>query len=173
MSTTYAGWNFPSLLNSWEAQLSFHSPSAFILEHWQRLLPQWDNPVASVLIYLQFSPVQLCDRTAQTEAVKNRLRDEFLVQAQRWHQHVTGQGYLAEPFDPKLGTPLYSKAGDWHLDDVALAHALLQLPTIKQGGCQLLCHPQWETGVFPATLLSSAEPKQLQRMIVVDPLTEA
>ncbi|MEM9135867.1 MAG: methylmalonic aciduria and homocystinuria type D protein [Cyanobacteria bacterium P01_F01_bin.42] len=121
--------------------------------------------MASILIYLQPSPVPLCDRTAQTESVKNHLRREFLALARRWHSHIIARGYLAEPFDPKHGTPLYSDAGDWPLDDVAVAHALLSLPIMEQGGCHLLCHPQWQTAVFPATLLSSATPKQLRKII--------
>lgn len=149
-----------------ESHLSIHAPSTFLAEYWQQLLPHWNCPVRSVLIYLQSSSVKLCERTPQTEIVKQALRDSFLHKAQKWHQSVIEQGYLAEPFDPKFGTPLYSAPGEWLLDDVAVAHALLHIPMAKQGGCTLLKHPQWHTGVFPATLLSSASPCILRNIVM-------
>lgn len=148
-----------------EPQLSIHAPSDFLQEHWLQLLPHWTHPVRSVLIYLQASPVRLCDRTPQTEAVKDELRHAFLIQAKDWYRSITQQGYLAEPFDPKYGTPVYSQAGAWPLDDVAVAHALLRLPIFEHGGCKLLRHPDWQTAVFPSTLLSSASPQQMLQLI--------
>lgn len=153
------------MTTTWESQLSIHLPSAFLLKHWQALLPQWHRPMESVLIYLQSSPVRLCDRTPETEAAKETLRHTFLKKAQAWSDQITQQGYLAEPFDPKFGTPIYSGAGAWTLDDVAVAHTLLQLPVFEHGGCKLLRHPEWKTAVFPSTLLSSASPQRLRQII--------
>jgi hypothetical protein len=148
-----------------ESHLSIHAPSTFLSEHWKQLLPDWDCPVLSVLIYLQPSPVDLCDRTQQTEIAKKKLRDTFLDRAQHWHQIVTQNGFLGEPFDPKFGTPVYSSTGPWLLDDVAVAHALLQFPISEQGGCRLLSHPELNTAVFPSTFLSSASPNVLQHLL--------
>lgn len=148
-----------------QSYLSIHAPSPFLSEHWKQLLPDWDCPVLSVLIYLQPSPVKLCDRTQQTEIAKKHLRDTFLDRAQHWHQIVTQNGFLAEPFDPKFGTPVYSSTGSWLLDDVAVAHALLQLPISEKGGCRLLSHPELDTAVFPSTFLSSASPNVLQHLL--------
>ena len=91
-----------------------------------------------MLIYLQPSPVRLCDRTAETEAIKQQLRESFLKRARRWHRIVTQRGYLAEPFDPRFGTPMYSPPGELLLDDVAVAHSLLKFPISDQGGCTML-----------------------------------
>ena len=148
-----------------ESQLSIHRPSDFLRKHWKNLLPSWQQPIGSVLIYLQFSPIQLCDRTPQTEEMKDQLRLTFLSRAHHWHHQITHQGHLAEPFDPKYGTPIFSEAGSWPLDDVAVAHALLKFPILEQGGCKLLRHPHWNSAVFPSTLLSSASPDFLRQLI--------
>ena len=158
-------WSNAALTKLRKSHLSVHAPSPFLSEHWKRLLPHWTTPVRSVLIYLQPSTVTLCDRTEQTERSKEQLRQTFLQQAQIWHHLVTQAGYLAEPFDPQFGTPIYSPPGEWLLDDVAVAHALLQLPIAQRGGCTLLSHPEWNTAVFPGTLLSSASPTVLTRLL--------
>ena len=133
-----------------------------------QLLPSWSTPVQSVLIYLQPSPIQLTNRTSATEDIKDSLRLQFLAHAEQWCTSIIQAGFLAEPFDPKYGTPIYSPPGDWPLDDVAVAHALLHYPMTDEGGCKILHHPEWNTGTFPSTLLSSAPPDLLQALTVTD-----
>ena len=146
--------------------MSIHAPSVFLREHWRKLLPGWSDPVQSVLLYLQPSPVQLSDRTSETEVVKDSLRADFLQLAEQWSGLILRAGFLAEPFDPKHGTPLYSAPGEWPLDDVAVAHALLHYPITEEGGCKILHHPNWRTGIFPSTLLSSAPPNVLKDLVM-------
>ena len=131
-----------------------------------QLLPSWPAPVQSVLIYLQPSPVQLNTRTSATEEIKDTLRLQFLAYAGQWREAIMQAGFLAEPFDPKYGTPIYAPPGEWPLDDVAVAHALLKYPMTFEGGCKILHHPEWESGTFPSTLLSSAPPALLQELTV-------
>ena len=130
------------------------------------LLPSWSMPVQSVLLYLQPSPIELSDRTAATEEIKDSLRLQFLACAEQWCESIINAGFLAEPFDPKYGTPIYAPPGEWPLDDVAVAHALLNYPMSEEGGCKILHHPEWNTGTFPSTLLSSAPPELLQQLTV-------
>ncbi|MCM1985358.1 methylmalonic aciduria and homocystinuria type D protein [Lyngbya confervoides] len=146
-------------------QISIHSPTAFLQQHWRQILPSWSVPVQALALYLQYSPVSLCDRTANTEQHKAILRQNFLTQAEQWSTALEGLGYWVDYFDPKFGTPVRSPAGLQLLDDVALAQQLLHFPVQAQGECKLLCHPAWGTHVFPSTLVTSASPPILTRLM--------
>ncbi len=156
-----------------DRQLSIHAPSVFLQKHWQKFLPDWTEPVRSVILLLQRSAVPLCDRTLKTELCKKKCRQHFLKQGSLWRHLLTTQGYEAEVFDPRSGAPLYSQPGVLILDDVALVHALLNYPVIEQGHCRVLRHPDWSTGVFPSTILCSATPDQATGLLIHDLLIDS
>jgi hypothetical protein len=156
-----------------DAQLSLHQPSAFIAAHWQALLPDWTTPVQSVLLYLQRSPVTLCDRSRATAAAKHHCRRHFLNQAKLWRQIVTAQGYLGEAFDPQTGWPVHSTAGSMVLDDVALVQTLLGYCVDCQGDCRVVHHPTWQTAVYPSTFLCSAPLRLMETWLASVPSAES
>ncbi len=67
-------------------------------------------------------------------------------------------GHLAEVFDPRTGSPLFSQPGSLRLDDVAVVRSCLGYATCDRYGCSVILHPVWGSAVYPSTLLSSAEP---------------
>ena len=139
-------------------EYSAHAPSQFIRTHADQLLPAWSASIASVVIVLQRSQVNLLQRSAATEQEKRRLRSQFVEFACRISQQLEEMGYVADAFDPRTGLPLFSQPGSLQLDDVALAQSLLGYQTKRVGACNLIIHPTWGEAVYPATVVSSASP---------------
>ena len=146
-------------------QYSVHTPSTFICNHWDKLLPDWSRPVASVLVVLQACTVDLRQRSPTTEHHKRQLRLHFLKFADRVASHLHQMNYLVDGFDPKTGLPLFSQPGQCHLDDVAVARSCLGYPTTESHGCSVILHPTWGGSVYPSTMLSSAEPIVMEQVI--------
>ncbi len=139
-------------------QWSVHSPSAFIRDRAASLLPDWSCAIESVLIVLQPCDRVLLERTLETEAQKERLRQNFLEVGAMVVLQLAEQGYRADLFDPSSGFPVYSIPGHTRLDDVAIAHACLRYPLSHSGGCAVILHPLWGSAVYPSTVVSSAPP---------------
>ena len=139
-------------------QYSVHAPTPFIRDRADQLLPGWSVPIASVLIVMQRSRVNLLQHTEATEAEKRRLRSRFLLFGCQVAQYLGEMGYVAEAFDPRTGQPFSSRPGSLQLDDVAIARSLLGYPTEQAGACSLICHPLWGEAVYPSTLIASAPP---------------
>lgn len=143
-------------------EYSAHLPSDFIASNLSQLIPDWLVPVLSVLIVFQHCQVALVERNADTEFHKQQLRHQFIEFGVQVAEQLQQLGYRAEVFDPKTGKPLLSQPGSLTLDDVAVVRALLGYPLVETtGGCWILEHPHWGTAVFPAVLMSSAEPDVL------------
>jgi hypothetical protein len=146
-------------------QCSVHPPNPFICTHQALLLPDWKRPVASVLVVLQPCPVSLFDRTVQTEVYKDLLRQRFLDFGTAIARQLQQQHHHAAVFDPRSGLPLDGSAGTLRLHDVAVVRSLLGYDTIDCGGCLSIVHPLWSGAVYPATLLSSAPPAEVERIM--------
>jgi len=143
-------------------QWSVHHPSDFLCRYSGQLLPTWTRPIASVLIVLQPSQFELLERTAQVEAQKNHLRQQFLHFGDRIAGNLKALGHLAEIFDPRTGLPLLSEPGTLVMDDVATVQACLGYEISDRCGCWVILHPTWGCAVYPSTLVSSATPEVLQ-----------
>ncbi|MGB7416627.1 MAG: methylmalonic aciduria and homocystinuria type D protein [Thermosynechococcaceae cyanobacterium] len=140
-------------------EYSTHLPSDFITQHVTELLPEWPVPVRSVLIVMQHCPVPLVERNADTEDYKRQLRQQFIEFGHQIAGRLHTLGHRTEIFDPKTGQPLLSQPGSMTLNDVAVVQAVLGYPLFQtEEGCWILEHPRWGTAVFPAVLMSSAEP---------------
>lgn len=137
---------------------STHPPSQFICAHTDELLPTWKCPVSSVLIVLQLSACDLRDRTATTEAEKQKLRQQFVAFGLTVVDRLQQLGYQADLFDPQTGLPMVSTPGQIHLDDVAVVRDCLGYPTLGHRGCSVILHPTWGSAIYPSVLLSSAPP---------------
>jgi enamine deaminase RidA (YjgF/YER057c/UK114 family) len=146
-------------------QYSLHPPSPFISKHCKQLLPEWSQPVRSLLIVIQPSPVPLIPQTAETEACKQALRQKFLAFGLKVAAILQQQGYLADVFDPRSGFPVLSQAGSLRLDDVAVASRCLGYPTALVANCTLVRHPTWGEAVYPSTLVSSAQAEVISAAI--------
>lgn len=145
-------------------QCSVHRPSPFIQTHSARLLPTWDQPVASVIVMLQPTGCDLATRSPTTEAQKQQLRQRFLQVGQAIARHLQEQGHLADLFDPKTGYPVLSQPGSLALDDVAVVQACLGYPSSPCKECCLVLHPHWGSAVYPSVLVSAAAPEYVERV---------
>lgn len=142
-----------------------HSPSPFIQQHRHHLLPSWSHPVLSMLIVLQRCQIPLTQHNLATEAVKDRLRQQFLELGNSIASTLHEMSYLADLFDPKTGLPMLSPPGSLTLDDVAVVRATLGYATVNSGKCAIIQHPVWGTCVYPAILMSSAHPDVLAQVV--------
>ncbi|MBD1863625.1 methylmalonic aciduria and homocystinuria type D protein [Trichocoleus sp. FACHB-46] len=137
-------------------QYSVHSPTQFIQTYADQLLPDWSQPILSILVVLQQCSSLMLSRTLATETQKRQGREQFLQFGHQVALELEFLGHLADLFDPATGWPLRSPPGRLHLDDVAVVRAALQYPTMAQGDCTLVIHPEWESAVYPSVLVSSA-----------------
>ena len=137
-------------------QYSVHSPTQFMQAYVDQLLPSWSRPMMSILVVLQQCPGAMLSRTLVTEMQKQQRREQFLQFGHQVALELEPMGHLVELFDPATGWPLRSPPGQLHLDDVAVVRAALQYPTVAQGNCTLVIHPDWESAVYPSVLVSSA-----------------
>ena len=162
-----------------DMEYSIHPPSPFIECSWQALLPDWSDPVLSVLILLQRSPVILCQPTVEAEAMKQQLRKRSLQRLRPLIQTLHHQTYQAALFDPRTGLPFCSTghgcpdgSPDSHytslpLNDVAVVHAALGYARQQHGQCYCIIHPVWGTSVYPTIVLTSATPAILHKLAQV------
>ncbi len=148
-----------------EVQVSIASPSQFILEHQQQLLPDWDTPIDRVVLLLQQSNISLREFNTEVIQEKDRLRANFL----RWGTSLIfalrDRGYNSDLFDPRDGYPLLAQKGECPLDDNATVKALLNYPVESYEGCSLIAHPTWGDKVYPATIVTSAPQDIVEALI--------
>jgi hypothetical protein len=140
-------------------------PNQFICDHTVDLLPDWSQPVGSVILVLQRCSCSLLNNTPEAKKVKNRLRQRFLVFGATVARSMTKLDYLTEIFDPASGAPTRSRSGVLRVDDVALVHSLLSYAVIDHDGCSVLLHPLWNDAVYPSTIITSASPITLTSVI--------
>ena len=146
-------------------QYSIHAPNPFICKNLPRLLPDWSQPVRSLLVVLQPCPLELIQFTPETDAQKQQLRQQFLEFGLKIVYKLRQWGHLADLFDPRTGHPLLSQAGTLRLDDVAVVRSTLGYATTQFGNCCSILHPRWGSAVYPSILISSAESSQVKSAI--------
>lgn len=145
-------------------QYSVHSPTPFIQTYADQLLPSWSRSILSILVVLQQCSGAMLSRTLTTESQKQQGREQFLQFGHQVALELESLGHLVELFDPATGWPLRSPPGQLRLDDVAVVRAALAYPTVTQGDCTLLIHPDWESAVYPSVLVSTAAVGLLEAM---------
>ncbi|MGB3650344.1 MAG: methylmalonic aciduria and homocystinuria type D protein [Rivularia sp. (in: cyanobacteria)] len=139
-----------------EIQISVHSPTRYICNNCERILPDWKNNLEmSVAIVLQQSQFPLVESSPRIETEKQRLRFIFMKFACDVAFDLRDKNYLADLIDPRTGYPLLSRPGQIPHDDTAVVKALLKYPIICND-CRVLIHPKWGTAVYPSILISAA-----------------
>lgn len=139
-----------------EIQISIHSPTRYIRENCQRILPDWNDKLTmSVAIVLQQSEFALTESSPLIEAEKQRLRFIFMRFACDVAFDLRDKQYPTDLIDPRTGYPLLSRPGQIPHDDTAVVKTLLKYPMICNE-CRVLIHPKWGTAVYPSILISAA-----------------
>ena len=139
-----------------EIQISIHSPTRYIRDNCERILPDWKNNLEmSVAIVLQQSQFPLTTISPRIEAEKQRLRAKFMMFACDVAFDLRDKNYLTDFIDPRTGYPLLSRVGQIPHDDTAVVKTLLKYPLICNK-CRVLIHPKWGAAVYPSILISEA-----------------
>ena len=146
-------------------QYSVHSPTEFIRTHLDQLLPSWPLPALSVLVVLQFCQFAFLEQTVHTEISKNQFRQQFVEFGSQVIFQLKAMGHLADIFDPRTGLPMTSAPGQLRLNDVKVVCASLDYAIDSSGSCAVIVHPTWGKAVYPATLVSSAQPKVVEEVV--------
>lgn len=136
-------------------QYSVHPPSEFIATHSEKLLPEWSDPIRSIVVVLQLSDRELTEHCRETDLQKQILRSQFLEFGLKLAESL--KDHLVELFDPKTGFPMLSEAGSLPLDDVAVVRSTLGYAIVPVGNCLTIVHPSWGSAVYPSILMSSAD----------------
>lgn len=149
---------------TFRVEISIHPPSAYVQEHLQELLPNWQKDSISVIIFLQQAQISLTEISPEVEAEKQILWDNFI----RWSDLLMNQlsTYATDAFDPRTGYPRRSKPGTLHHSDVPAVHAALGYPIEKNGDCAAIIHPHWGTAVYPSVMLSTAPADEMINAII-------
>lgn len=139
-----------------EIQISIHSPTRYICDNCERILPDWKNKLEMlVVVVLQQSQFGLIESSPRIETEKQRLRAQFMKFACDVAFDLRDKNYLTDLIDPRTGYPLLSRPGQIPHDDTAVVKALLKYPLICNK-CRVLIHPKWGTAVYPGILISAA-----------------
>lgn len=141
-------------------------PTPFMMNNWDRLLPDWQVPPQTLVLVLLNADFPLDDEGNFVEREKNRLLKQFLALGESFHRASRQRGFFTEIISPKDGMPQYSTQGDLIFDLVATVHHSLGFDysiTIK--GCQVLKHPVWQTAIYPGLFLSEATIVEVQSIL--------
>lgn len=146
-------------------ELSLHSPSPFITQNLERVLPDWNLPVAWVVLVLQQSRFALETTASHIEREKDRLREKFLRFASEVAFELRDFGFLSDLIDPRTGYPWLSRSGEISHDDTAVVKALRGF-SVTTDSCSVLSHPTWGNSVYPGTLITSAAPSVTEPVLL-------
>ncbi|GFE72228.1 hypothetical protein [Chroococcus sp. FPU101] len=147
-------------------EIYLKSPTPFMMNNWDRLLPDWSVSPQTIVLVLLNSHFPLDGEGKFIEQEKDRLFKEFIALGEYFYLVSQQQGFCTEIISPKDGTPQYSTKGDLIFDLVAIVHYSLEFNyfnTLK--GCQLLKHPVWQTAIYPGLFLSEATVLEVQSIL--------
>ena len=148
-----------------EVQVYLVSPSKFIQNYQQQLLPNWKVPIAQIILVLQQSQISFTAASEQLILEKDRLRNNFIRWGTNLIFQLQDQGYISDLFDPRNGYPLLAPPGKSTFDDNVAIKTLLDYPLINFKNCSLISHPRWGESVYPSSIATSAPPNIIQPAI--------
>ncbi|PSF33341.1 hypothetical protein C7H19_20300 [Aphanothece hegewaldii CCALA 016] len=147
-------------------EIYLDSPTPFMIEHWEKLLPDWKVPPQTIVLILLKSQLLLEGQGELIELEKDRLKERFLAWGEVFQATSQQRRFLSEIISPKDGTPQYSQEGQLIFDLVATVHHALGFDFSQTaGGCKALEHPVWQTAVYPGLFLSQATATAVQSIL--------
>jgi hypothetical protein len=106
-------------------EIYLDSPTPFMIEYWEKLLPDWKVLPQTIVLILLKSQLPLDGEGEIVELEKDRLLHRFWEFGQIFDTKSHQQGFFSEIISPKDGTPQYSKKGQLIFDLVATVHHAL------------------------------------------------
>jgi hypothetical protein len=92
----------------------------------------------------------------EIEEEKDRLLEVFMEFAKAVCTELRDGGHWADYIDPCSGLPMMTEDCNKVYSEVDGMEAILQYKTMNCGCCKVLLHPKWGSGVYPATMFTSA-----------------
>ncbi|WP_198648887.1 methylmalonic aciduria and homocystinuria type D protein [Cyanothece sp. BG0011] len=134
-------------------------PTQFIINNYPKLLPTWKQVPKSVLIVLLYAKLSIENINQDTQAEKERLKQEFLQLGNDLKYILQKENYFIEIIDPQDGKPINSHNATMNFDLIAIVNQILGFNYYHtQQGCKVLNHPTQKTGIYPSILLSDTDP---------------
>ncbi|MFN9176218.1 MAG: hypothetical protein ACK58N_17380 [Synechocystis sp.] len=145
-------------------------PTPFMADHWSEILPDWTRPPQAIAICLLRAKVPLDLDGKPQHREKDRLLNEFLAFGNRLVQRDLPISHYVEIISPQDGKPVFSQAGNSHVDLVATVHHCLGFPFIRSPqGCKLLLHPEWRSAVYPGLVITTMPMADASLFFHLDP----
>lgn len=101
----------------------------------------------------------------EIEEEKDRLLEVFMTFARGVCEHLRGKGHWADYIDPCSGLPMMTEGCNKVYSEVDGFQVMLQYKTMNCGCCKVLLHPTWGSGVYPATMFTTAPKEALAEAI--------
>ncbi|MGK7931422.1 MAG: hypothetical protein AB4041_08305 [Microcystaceae cyanobacterium] len=149
-----------------EGEIYLISPTLFIKENVDQLLPSWSNYPTTLIIILYFSNKLISSDILEVEREKKRLKNDFLQKGYQLRRKGLEQKALMEMIDPQDGYPINSGKGAISFDIVAIIHEQLGFKVNQKNGCKCLNHPLYQNAIYPCLLLTNALDKDLEFLIL-------
>lgn len=131
------------------------SPSLFIQQNWQQLLPHWSSPPQTLLLVCLRSSENLSLGNDAVQREKDRLWQAFHHCTQELCLVAQTQGICLEAICPKTGLAVQAPSPAWVFDLVYLFHDRLGFPWQRTNqGCKVFHHPRWGQACYPGLLIS-------------------
>jgi len=111
----------------------------------------------------QRAKVDLVGVGDDVEAEKDRLLNVFLTFGQDVCDRVCGldADFWADYIDPCSGLPMNSLSRNKVYSEVDSMEVLLGYRAYNAGFCKILCHPDWGSSVYPATIFIYAQKQKV------------
>jgi len=145
-------------------------PTPYMVDHWPEILPDWTLPPQTIIICLWPSQVPLDVDGPPQRQEKDRLLSQFVTWGQGVMQQPLPPGHDLAIISPQDGKPLFSPAGNTHIDLVATVHHCLGLSFRRTpDGCKVLIHPQWRSAVYPGLAMTTLPRADASLFFHLDP----
>ena len=92
----------------------------------------------------------------EIEEEKDRLLEVFMSFAKDVCTELRHLGHWADYIDPCSGLPMMTEDCNKVYSEVDGFEVLLHYKTMNCGCCKVLLHPSWGSGVYPATMFTTA-----------------
>lgn len=146
----------PYHINHLQMDVSAHICPKIFIRELQFVFPAEDLTDVVCIPTMQCARTDLVNIGDDIEAEKDRLLERFMATARVLCQEFIAAGYWSDYIDPCSGLPMLNQTCNKVFSEVDGAQQLLGYSVMNAGCCKVLLHPQWGSGVYPASLFTKA-----------------
>jgi len=150
-----------AVLNRGEVEYSIHACPKALFREAKFVFPfmQKDMAAEGALLVIPTCQKALHDLVKvgpEIEDEKDRLLEVFMDFAKTVCTELREGGHWADYIDPCSGLPMMTEDCNKVYSEVDGLQVLLQYKTMNCGCCKVLLHPVWGSGVYPASMFTTA-----------------